>query len=807
MDLTLPVIRISVRNLVEFIMRSGDIDNRIAASDPDAMLMGGRIHRKIQRQMGSNYHAEVGMKYEIPCKGFVIRLEGRADGVMELPDGYVIDEIKGVLQELKFIREPIPVHQAQAMCYAYIYATQNQLDEIGVQMTYCNMETEEIKRFQNVFLYEELKHWFYELIGKYEKWARYQVQWKEKRNASIKEVEFPFSYRDGQKELVTSVYRTILRNKKLFIQAPTGVGKTMATLFPAVKAVGEGLGEKIFYLTAKTITRTVAWQAFDTLKEQALRMKVIVLTAKEKICFCEEANCNPDYCPYAKGHFDRVNDAVYELLTSTDEMNREMIEEQARRKRVCPYEMSLDISTWVDAIICDYNYVFDPNAHLRRFFGEGVKGDYLFLIDEAHNLVERGREMYSASLCKEDFLRIKRLVKEEDEKLANRLEECNKSMLALKRECEDYQVLNSVSHIYLKLLNLVSEMERFLEDNKEEHQNTDIRQEVLELYFTVRRFLETHEKLDENYVIYSELEKNGHFVLHLFCVNPATNLQEYLDKGNSTIFFSATLLPIQYYKKLLSTKTDDYAIYAQSSFDPANRLILLGNDVSTKYTRRGADMYERYASYLWKLANTKKGNYIAFFPSYKFMEDVFEAFGRIQEQEELKNFPSHVVIDYAIQSQYMSEEAREIFLENFEEERENSLMGFCVMGGIFAEGIDLTDDRLIGAAIVGTGLPQVCRERELLKDYFDQHGLRGFDYAYLYPGMNKVLQSAGRVIRTDTDRGVILLLDDRFDTRAYREVFPREWMNLNNCQVGNIEIKTRNFWEDNWQYRSKTMIQ
>lgn len=778
-----PLIRISVRNLVEFILRSGDIDNRIAAADKDAMLLGGKIHRKIQRRMGADYHAEVTLKYEVPCKGFILSVEGRADGIIDTPSGIVIDEIKGVLKDLDMIKKPVAVHLAQAKCYAYIYASQKKLEEIGVQMTYCNMETEEIKRFQNVYVYEELDRWFWELIGKYEKWAKYQIRWKEKRNASIKEVGFPFAYREGQRDLTASVYRTILRKKKLFIQAPTGVGKTISTVFPAVKAVGEGLGEKIFYLTAKTITRTVAWQAFDILKEQALRMKVLVLTAKEKICFCEETNCNPEACPYAKGHYDRVNDAVYELLTTSDEMNREILEEQARKWKVCPHEMSLDVSEWVDAVICDYNYVFDPNAHLRRFFGEGISGEYLFLIDEAHNLVERGRSMYSAKLCKEDFLKVKRLVKDEDVKLAKRISECNQQLLTLKRECEDYQVLNSVSHIYLKLLNLMGELERFLEDCKKE----DLRKEVLDFYFDVRRFVATHDRLDENYMIYSELLNNGHFEIHLFCVNPAKNLQEFLDKGNSTVFFSATLLPIHYYKKLLSTASDDYAIYAESPFDMEKRLLLLGTDVSTKYTRRGEDTYRRYAEYLYQVALAKHGNYIAFFPSYRFMEDVHEEFLVIVSQ-------GSVEVDDVIQSQYMSEEAREIFLENFEEDREHSLMGFCVMGGIFSEGIDLTGEQLIGAVIVGTGLPQVCRERKLLKQYFDEHGFHGFDYAYLYPGMNKVLQSAGRVIRTQEDRGVVLLLDDRFLDMRYREVFPREWGNYKLCRQENTAGFMKEFW-------------
>lgn len=783
MNLEQPVIRISVRSLVEFIMRSGDIDNRIAGADKDSMLLGGKIHRKIQRRMGADYHAEIGLKFEVPCKGFLLMIEGRADGIIETPEGIVIDEIKGVLKDLNLLKEPVGVHLAQARCYAYIYASQKKLEEIGVQMTYCNMETEEIKRFQSIYSFRELDTWFRELIGKYEKWARYQIQWKGKRNQSIKEIEFPFAYREGQKDLVVSVYRTILRKKKLFIQAPTGVGKTMATVFPAVKAIGEGLGEKLFYLTAKTITRTVAWQAFDTLKEQALRMKVIVLTAKEKICFCEETNCNPDACPYAKGHYDRVNDAVYELITTSDEMSREILEEQARKWQVCPHEMSLDIAEWVDAVICDYNYVFDPNAYLRRFFGEGNKGEYLFLIDEAHNLVERGREMYSAQIYKEDILKIKKLVKDRDEKLARKLSDCNKQLLALKRECDGLQVLDSVSHIYLKLMALMTEMERYLEECKEE----EIRQEVLNLYFSVRTFLNIHDRLDENYLIYSELEDSGRFKLRLFCVNPANCLQGFLDKGNSTIFFSATLLPIHYYKKLLSTSKEDYAIYAESPFDPARRQLILGTDVSTKYTRRGEDMYRRYARYLIQVARTRIGNYIAFFPSYRFMEEVYEVFVDLLKEDQ--------EIEYVMQSQYMSEEAREIFLENFEEDRKHSLMGFCVMGGIFSEGIDLAEDKLIGAIIIGTGLPQVCRERELLKNYFDAHGLRGFDYAYLYPGMNKVLQSAGRVIRTDEDRGVILLLDERFRDGRYQETFPREWKEYALCNVENVEDYLETFWK------------
>lgn len=790
------VIRISVRALVEFILQSGDIDNRIASADKDAMQMGARMHRKIQRQMGSSYHPEVTMKIQVPFEGFTLQIEGRADGVMETDEGTVIDEIKGVFKNLDTMKEPVQVHLAQAKCYAFIYGEQNGLDSMGVQMTYCHLETEEIRRFRSEYEMEELRKWFYELTDQYEKWARFQVEWKKLRNQSIKQTEFPYEYREGQKDLVTSVYRTILRKKKLFIQAPTGVGKTMATVFPAVKAVGEGLAEKLFYLTAKTITRTVAQQAFEILKEgphrengqisesEQMRYKTIVLTAKEKICFCDKAECNPDYCPYAKGHYDRINDAVYEMITETDDLSRSAIEQQAKKWQVCPFELGLDLSLWADAVICDYNYVFDPNARLKRFFGDNVKGEYLFLIDEAHNLVERGREMYSASLYKENIMKVRRLVKERDGKLARQLEDCNKQLLALKRECDGCQVLGSAGGIYLKLLSVMAEMERYLEECTEE----EIREEVLALYFEVRMFETIYERLDENYMIYSEIDKEGKFQIRLFCVNPSVNLKESLDKGISTVFFSATLLPIRYYKELLSTEKDDYAVYARSVFDKKNRLLMVGNDVSTRYTRRGEKMYRRYALYLKEMALTKTGNYMAFFPSYRFMEEVYECFLDMVEEENIQ-------LDCLIQAPYMSEEAREIFLEGFEEERDVSLMGFCVMGGIFSEGIDLSEDKLIGAAIIGTGLPQVCRERELLKEYFDKKEMRGFDYAYVYPGMNKVQQSAGRVIRTEEDRGIILLLDDRFQEKRYKETFPREWEGYQMCNIKNVKEKIRKFWD------------
>lgn len=778
-------IKISVRNLVEFILRSGNLDNRrTSAADREAMQKGSRIHRKIQKQMKASYKAEVPLKWEEEYSDFIIEIEGRADGIINDEEACVIDEIKGVYRDLYFLEEPVPVHKAQAMCYAYFYASQKKISKIEVQMTYCHLETEEIKRFREEFSFSYLKKWFEDLLSEYYKWANFQYQRRIERRSSMEGLEFPYPYRKGQKELVSGVYHTMRTEKQLFIQAPTGIGKTMAAIFPAVRAVGEGHGDKIFYLTAKTITRTVAEEAFHILKEKGLSYKTISITAKEKLCLCEETDCNPEKCPYAEGHFDRVNAAVFEILNEKDTYLREDLLEQAEKHRVCPYEMCLDISSWVDAVICDYNYVFDPNVYLRRFFGDGVKGDYLFLIDEAHNLVERGRKMYSAVLCKEDFLETAKIVKEHSAKLYKILKKCNRLMLEYKRECDECTVMENIAGLSLQLMNLLGEMENFLEKEHEEK----VQKAVLEFSFSVRHFLNMYDIADENYVIYSHYDDEQRFLITLYCVNPKRNLQECLNKGRGAVFFSGTFLPLPYYRSLFSERRDDYAICASSPFLRENLKLLVACDVSSKYTRRGVSEYEKMAEYIYELAAGKQGNYMVFFPSYRMLEDIYEIFRNKTEERQFE-------VSCILQSSNMTEQEREEFLEAFQENSAKTLIGFCVMGGIFSEGIDLTGERLIGAAIVGTGLPQVGCEREILKNYYDEKAQNGFAYAYRYPGMNKVLQAAGRVIRTKEDRGVVLLLDERFLQREYLELFPQEWQSYERCTVGNAGQKIRAFWD------------
>ena len=794
-------IRISVRNLVEFILREGDIDNRHGQSvSPEAMLAGSRMHRKIQKRKGSDYHAEVPLKLVLKEEYYDLILEGRADGIQILTEGekpdysvsfqnivledsakVIIDEIKGIYMKLDHLLAPVGVHLAQAKCYAYIYALQHDLKRIGVQMTYVNLDTEEMKYFSEEYTFEALEGWFDNLIASYRKWSDFQYAWKKLRQESIQKLQFPFAYRKGQKELAAGVYRTIQRKKNLFIQAPTGVGKTITTVFPAVKAVGEGLGDRIFYLTAKTVTGTVAWETFDQLRRQGYQAKLIQITAKEKMCLCAEMECNPVHCPYAKGHYDRVNDAVFGLLQKEDFFTREVLLEQAREYQVCPFEMSLDVASWVDDIICDYNYVFDPNVYLKRFFAEGIRGDYIFLIDEAHNLVERSREMYSATLRKEDFLSVRKIMKRYQPKLDKDFNKCNRILLDYKRECENYKVYQDIGSFIFTLMNLASGLDEFLQRSTEFPE----RKEVSEFYFAVRNFLNMYERVDEHYVIYGEHTAEGGFLLKLYCVDPSLNLQECIDKGNAAIFFSATFLPIRYYKSLLSTKQDNYAVYAETAFTEDQSLLLLGRDVSSRYTRRNQDEYRRIAEYIRKTGQAQKGNYMVFFPSYKMMQEVYEVFEGINCGE----------METCMQVSGMKEEEREAFLGQFAAEHERSFLAFCVMGGIFGEGIDLKNEQLIGAVVVGTGLPQISNEREILMRYYDERSGEGFDYAYRYPGMNKVLQAAGRVIRTVDDSGVILLLDDRFTRREYESLFPKEWERRSSCTVESVSGYLDAFWE------------
>lgn len=870
-------LRVSVRNLVEFILRHGDIDNRHRASPDNAMQEGGRIHRMIQRRMGAEYQAEVSLKLSFPMNGYALVLEGRADGIIRHENQVTIDEIKGTYRELIRMQAPAPLHLAQAKCYAYMYGAQQGLSEVRVRMTYCHIPTGELRYFHEEYSFGELERWFKGLIEAYGRWTDYLWEWRAVRQGSIEGLEFPFPYREGQKELAAQVYRTIYHKKKLFLEAPTGVGKTISTLYPSIQAMGRGMGEKIFYLTAKTITGTVADGSLKLLRTKGLKLKSLLLTAKEKICFMDETECNPEYCPYARGHYDRINEALFALLMDRECFDRESIEEYARKYMVCPFEMGLDMSLFADAVICDYNYLFDPHVYLKRFFGEGTEGNYIFLVDEAHNLLERGREMYSAVLRKEDFTGLVKELKQtvvsetrkrrrksgvsgqlklenlsvltevsvkyempengfedvdristdlpEDaeemggeektalkghgrsvlvrqgyaDKLIYQMGKCSRELLALKRECEDCRIVESIESFVQNLMRLQAVMEDYLEEQEEGQ--PPVREQLLEFYFEICHFLMIYDLLDENYVKYTQLEEEGGFRVKLLCVDPGENLGKCMRRGRSTILFSATLLPIQYYKKLLGGEKEDYEVYARSVFNPAKRALLIACDVTSKYTRRSEEEYCNIARYIEEIVKNRHGNYMVFCPSYSFLHMIYDRY--------VENYAGEGR-ECILQEEGMTEEDREKFLSRFqnsgsagaveggseEQPTERFLIGFCVLGGIFSEGIDLKNDSLIGAIIVGTGLPQVSGEKEILRGYFEGREEDGFDYAYRYPGMNKVLQAAGRVIRTVDDVGIVALLDERFLQYTYRRLFPREWEKCETVSVNTVAKRVERFWDE-----------
>lgn len=809
---------ISVRNLVEFMCLGGDIDNRdTGVADVKVMQEGARLHRKIQHSMGSNYRAEVLLrnKEELTSEGgieYELRIEGRADGIIadieededgnKLPIGEVtIDEIKTMQSDVGKLKEPVYVHKAQAMVYAYIYLTRYNLESINVQLTYCNTETEKIVRFKEQYDSESIIKWYRELVAGFKKWMDYVFDERAERNASIQKLHFPFEYREGQKKLVASVYHTVKEQKVLYIQAPTGVGKTISTVYPAVQSCSNGLTDKIFYLTSKTITRTVAEETYAILRDAGLHFRTVTLTAKDKICHLDEHNCNPEVCEYARGHFDRVNEAVYDIITNEAVINRDTILQYSVKHKVCPYEMSLDVSYWCDGIICDYNYAFDPDSSLKRYFGDGGKGNYVFLVDEAHNLVDRAREMYSATLVKEDFLACKRVVKDMDKRLASYLEKCNKYLLELKRACDkEYIIIDDYCGTFLaNLQSCYSYMQKFLDKNK----GKPVCDEIIEFFFKIRHFINMYDCIDEKYVIYAEHIDDGDFALHLYCVDPSGQLSQRLSQGISTIMFSATLLPVNYFKEMLSGNADDYAVYAHSPFDTDNKRVLIGRDVTSRYTRRNYNEYTKIAGYIHTLTQSKQGKYMIFFPSYSYMREVYDIY--------IKKYACNVIDlhdvedgsyiyhisegeNVLIQDNNMTEADKENFLSVFMDNTSGNVTGFCVLGGIFSEGIDLRDKSLIGASIVGTGIPMICRQRNILRNYFDSIGKNGYQYAYVFPGMNKVLQAAGRVIRTADDKGIILLLDDRFMTQEYQMQYPREWDKVYPVDINNTGKCIEDFW-------------
>ncbi len=772
-------IKISIRNLVEFIMRHGSIDNRYTSSIK--AIEGIRGHQRVQKSYGDNYTAEVPLKYKLTYEDLEIIVEGRADGILIEDDKTIIDEIKTTTKDLLLIDENTnPLHWAQAKCYGYIYSMQNELENIDIQITYYNIDTKSTRILRQSYTLKDLEEFFFWLIDEYKSWAQLENDWVNKRNKSIKELKFPFeNYRPGQRELAVRVYKSIIDSKKCFAQAPTGTGKTISTLFPAIKAMGENETSKIFYLTAKTITREVAQNTISLMRKKDLNLKSVTITAKEKICKMEEVNCNPEYCPYANGYFDRINNSLKDILAKYNDYSKENIEKISEEYMLCPFELSLDLTNLSDVIICDYNYVFDPRVYLKRFFDTKTT-NYTFLIDEAHNLVDRAREMYSATLNEEKFIKVKKLISKKDKRITRVIKEIQSYF---EDKLEDLTTVDEIdlveSEAPLELCEILSSFIKFVDEYLA--RTNEENEELMDLYFDVYSFLSISDFYDKNYTTIYTKTFNG-MTIKIYCVNPQKVIEEKMKKAKSNIIFSATLIPMDYFMKMYSYDEEDFIINLKSPFDVNNRLLMIGDNVATTYNKR-FETSEDIASYIANCVQAKKGNYMVFFPSYKYMELVFD---KMKE-----NYPN---INTSIQESNMSEEEKEEFLSMFDEDNKETHVGFCVLGGHFSEGIDLTNDKLIGVIIVGVGMPQIGIERDIIKEHMKDSN-KGFDYAYVYPGMIKVLQAAGRCIRTDDDKGVILLLDNRYSQRRYQSLFPYEWYpNFRVRKSDDVKILCEKFW-------------
>lgn len=747
-------IKLSVRELVEFVYKSGDINVKNLSTD--RALDGIKAHKILQSQMGENYLKEFYLKSEFILNDIVFSIEGRADGIIIEEDEITIDEIKSTYTDLSYIDDEYKVaHMAQAKCYAYMYGFINRLQKLNVQLRYYNLDSNETKIIKQTFTTEELETFFYDLLNTYIDWAETIIKLQKERNKTIKETIFPFDdYRKGQRDFAVAVFLSIRSGKKLFAQAPTGVGKTVSVLFPAVKSLYEK-NAKIFYLTAKSSTKNIAFNTVKMMYEKGLRLRTTIITAKDKICFMDETKCEPEYCPYAKGYYDKLNIPLRETIKNDCLYDRDFIEELGKKHELCPFELSLDLAYMSDIVICDYNYYFDPRVALQREDVFNNDKDIL-LIDEAHNLEDRARSMYSPEIIKEEFYEVYKMMKSE-KSLSKELFNINKKFIDIKKIVEEAQILNEPPEELINALRkFAARAEKYFNDKK----NEKVPDELTDLYFKTTFFIKISEVADENFCYYAE-KANNKTMVKLFLIDPSSILKEIEKNAQSSVFFSATLTPLKYFRYILGGDEDDYILKLNSPFERENLNLMISSDISMKYTMRDSNI-EKACEYINALITEKKGNYMVFFPSYYFMSKVYSIYESLYDSTGI-----------TVQNQGLNEEEQRDILDRFENER--GVVLFTVVGGIFSEGVDLPLEKLIGAVIIGTGIPQVSFERNIIKAFFDEKKNSGYDFAYKYPGFNKILQSAGRVIRTEEDKGTVLLIDSRLCQPSYLKLFPDHW--------------------------------
>lgn len=761
------IIKESVRNLVEFCLKKGHIDNRFSGSA--RAVDGIKAHQKLQadnERIYKNYEKEVYLTYKFEMEKSVINIEGRADGII-IEDKIIIEEIKSTYKNFAYIDDSNELHWAQAKIYTFMYGKQNKVEEIYIRLSYVHLETDEVKSFEKKFTMFELERFTLKVLKEYENFILFINKQRSIRNESIKLIKFPFEkYREGQRRLINISYCTIKEGERLFVQAPTGIGKTISTIFPSVKALGEEIGERIIYLTSKTINREVAEDAFKRLRQEGLNFKSIVITAKEKMCCNDTFDCNPENCKYANEYYSRIRIVILDVLKNEECISTEILQKYAGKYAVCPFELSLDLSMYCDGIICDYNYIFDPRVSLTRMLESNGN---IVLIDEAHNLIDRSRNMYSATLYKSQILNCKKITKGKFSKLHSVLGKINNYFIDLRNECDEKEVEWFYEAEGPKELNKLLKL--FLKESEEilvRGSKFGGYEEILQLYFDINAFNGTMQLYDKNYVTCMKKESKE-FQLTLFCVDPSKNLKEYLSKCYSIILFSATMSPIKYYIDMLGGDEKSYRLKLPSPFKKENLKVYV-SPINIRYNYRKKTL-KLVGDTICSFINKRVGNYMIFSPSYAYMELLWDEMNQ-------RNINNYKLIK---QKQGMPEEEKTDFLEKFK--NNNNLLVFCVLGGMFSEGIDLPGDQLIGSIIIGVGYPKIGMENEIIKEFYKENG---YDYAYVFPGINKVQQGVGRVIRTETDTGRVLLIDDRYITNKYGVLLPNEWYPINKYLCDNI---------------------
>lgn len=773
-----PVFKASVRELVSFVLRAGDLAGSGHFAGPSRALEGTRGHQRLQKSRPPGYESEVVVARKFETPEFVFELSGRIDGVLPQLGFVVIEEIKTT--HGPWTGPADPLHLGQAKVYAWLYAQDHPVDSCEVQITYLDLETDASAEFHEHFSRAQLDAFFEPLLAEYLAWFQNLVDWRRLRDSSIRAFQFPFSaYRDGQRGLAVAVYRTIKSCGRLFAEAPTGIGKTVSVLFPSIKALGEQLTERIFYLTAKTVGRNIAETTLNQLRAAGLRLRSVTLTARDKICFNNGQPCDMAACPFAIGYYDRIKAAVRSALNN-DGFDRAAIEQIAREHQVCPFELSLDLSLWVDVIICDYNYAFDPSASLKRYF-DGEAHRYTLLVDEAHNLPDRARDMFSAELSRPALLALKRVLEPHLPGCAKALGRVATRLAALQKE-EGWQEREGAFYSSAPPSKLAKPLDDFLEQAEvwlAHNLPAPFQPALLDAFFQALAFKSVLENFGAHY---TTLWHPDIGLLRLYCVDPAPLLREALAKVGTAIFFSATLRPVQYFKAALSRDPLDTALELDSPFPPENLCVLVQDRLATRLRARAASC-SAVAEAIAAFVRHRTGNYLVYFPSHHYLAQVLEMVR-----------PLLATARILAQTSAMTEAHRDEFIAQFHPSPSETIAGFAVLGGIFGEGIDLVGERLIGVAVVGVGLPQICLERELIRAQASAAGHDGFDHAYTYPGMNRVLQAVGRVIRSETDRGAVLLIDERFGQRKHRDLFPRWWNPVPVRSSDEIRAQLARFW-------------